>query len=213
MSNQHIILRRASSYGFDPGNRSHIFLFIFPVIYLAIMMAIFLANNDLFWVLLHEGGPLESFQAISYLFASIIALSLAIKFRHLNRRILFILYIVLSLALLFVMFEEISWGQRIIGFETPEMLNTQNIQQETTFHNLDVIQNNLLHPAYVIVGLGAALFWLLIPDSISRQWSETLSYLVPSPLVMMYFLPVGIYYIYLEGVLKSYWPDFGATKA
>lgn len=34
--------------------------------------------------------------------------------------------------------EEISWGQRIIGFRTPEKIEARNIQKEFNFHNLDI---------------------------------------------------------------------------
>jgi len=34
--------------------------------------------------------------------------------------------------------EEISWGQRIIGFSTPDNLNEINVQQEFTLHNIEV---------------------------------------------------------------------------
>lgn len=45
-------------------------------------------------------------------------------------------FVFLSLALFYVVMEEISWGQRIIGFETPELLMQHNIQHEANIHNL-----------------------------------------------------------------------------
>ena len=38
-------------------------------------------------------------------------------------------------AFYFFGLEEISWGQRIFGFDTPESIKTLNYQQETTIHN------------------------------------------------------------------------------
>jgi hypothetical protein len=48
----------------------------------------------------------------------------------------------LGLALLFFVAggEEISWGQRIFGIETPEALEEHNVQKELTLHNLDIFQ-------------------------------------------------------------------------
>ncbi|MEM7350757.1 MAG: hypothetical protein AAF657_08125 [Acidobacteriota bacterium] len=41
------------------------------------------------------------------------------------------------MALCFLcMGEEVSWGQRLIGFETPDPIFSQNRQQEVTLHNL-----------------------------------------------------------------------------
>ncbi len=42
----------------------------------------------------------------------------------------------LALACLYVVLEEISWGQRIFGFESPELFEKHNIQGETNLHNL-----------------------------------------------------------------------------
>ena len=145
MPKHHFIFRRAAAFGFDISNPLHIFIFFLPIFFIAIMMVIFFTDNNLFWVLLREGGLLETFQARSYLLAAVLALYFAVQFHRTKRKGLLLLYIVFTLALLFVTFEEISWGQRIIGFETPEILKTKNIQNETTIHNLDIIQNNLLH--------------------------------------------------------------------
>jgi hypothetical protein len=42
----------------------------------------------------------------------------------------------LAALLLFGAGEEISWGQRIFGFETPAMVKDSNLQGETNIHNL-----------------------------------------------------------------------------
>ena len=45
-------------------------------------------------------------------------------------------YLFLSLVLIFGAGEEISWGQRLLGFSTPESIEEVNIQDEFTIHNL-----------------------------------------------------------------------------
>ena len=45
-------------------------------------------------------------------------------------------FIVLAIACSYVFLEEISWGQRIFGFETPEYLKARNLQGEANLHNL-----------------------------------------------------------------------------
>jgi hypothetical protein len=37
--------------------------------------------------------------------------------------------------------EEISWGQRVFGFKTPETINKINIQGEFTLHNIEIFNN------------------------------------------------------------------------
>jgi hypothetical protein len=55
-----------------------------------------------------------------------------------SKRIFFILF-----ALMFFVFfgEEISWGQRILGFETPETIKVRNMQKEFNIHNIDVLHH------------------------------------------------------------------------
>lgn len=38
--------------------------------------------------------------------------------------------------------EEISWGQRIFGVETPNLIKDVNVQKELTFHNLNIFQGD-----------------------------------------------------------------------
>ncbi len=48
----------------------------------------------------------------------------------------------LGFAVLFLLaaFEEISWGQRIFGIETPNLIKGVNVQKELTLHNLNFFQ-------------------------------------------------------------------------
>ena len=54
---------------------------------------------------------------------------------------------VLALALMFFMGmgEEISWGQRLIGFNTPPELRAVNVQHETNIHNLEIFNDKYLN--------------------------------------------------------------------
>lgn len=51
-------------------------------------------------------------------------------------RFALVLGVLYGLAYIWAGGEEISWGQRIIGFESPEYFRENNDQQEFTFHNL-----------------------------------------------------------------------------
>lgn len=43
---------------------------------------------------------------------------------------------VLALGSFYVAMEEISWGQRLLGYGSPEFFRTTNLQGETNFHNI-----------------------------------------------------------------------------
>jgi hypothetical protein len=58
-----------------------------------------------------------------------------------------LVYLGLALLFFFGAGEEISWGQRIFGFKTPEPLAQVNKQDELNFHNLSVLENSKLFTA------------------------------------------------------------------
>ena len=47
-------------------------------------------------------------------------------------------FLLLAMTLIYVVMEEISWGQRILGFDTPTFFLRNNLQQEANLHNLFV---------------------------------------------------------------------------
>ena len=54
-------------------------------------------------------------------------------------------YLLLAI-LFFVGFgEEISWGQRIIGWETPQFMQEINRQRETTLHNINIFNSDFFY--------------------------------------------------------------------
>jgi hypothetical protein len=69
----------------------------------------------------------------------------------------------LSFAFLFFAFEEISWGQRVFGFEGPLLFQEKNYQKETNLHNFF---NPYLTLIYVTVNVFAflSLTWFRLSD-------------------------------------------------
>ncbi|MDJ0858020.1 MAG: hypothetical protein QNJ03_03000 [Dinoroseobacter sp.] len=80
-----------------------------------------------------EDGFLETLSALILLAASLLSLGLSLRMpSSANRNMLLFLAV-----LFFVMFgEEVSWGQRLLSFETPEQLAQVNVQNEVNFHNM-----------------------------------------------------------------------------
>ncbi len=56
--------------------------------------------------------------------------------------------------------EEISWGQRILGIETPEALRMRNKQQEINLHNLDIFYKEKSEANLLNTEILFSLFWL-----------------------------------------------------
>jgi hypothetical protein len=59
-----------------------------------------------------------------------------------NKNWVFLLF---SFVFLFGAGEEISWGQRVFGFQTPETLLKENVQKEFNIHNLELFNNKDLN--------------------------------------------------------------------
>ena len=91
-----------------------------------------------------EDGAVENLTAIMLLAASFAFAVAAIRSRYLKHQQSKILYFFILgwSILMFVGFgEEISWGQRMFGFETPELLAGTNLQNEFNLHNLKHVES------------------------------------------------------------------------
>lgn len=77
----------------------------------------------------------------------------------------------LAIACLYVAGEEISWGQRLFGFLTPDFFNQHNLQQETNLHNFfvgpyDTVLKRILEWIIAVLLVG---FGLIYPLNISNK--------------------------------------------
>ena len=82
----------------------------------------------------------------------------------------------LTLACLYVLLEEISWGQRIIGFSSPEFFVDNNLQKETNLHNFLVGPYDTLIKDTIEYTLACSLivFGLIYPLAIKLNWKPSL---------------------------------------
>ena len=141
----------------------------------------------------NEDAIVENMQFAFFFAAGALALWLAVKFWQGTDKLNAPAYGLFGLLCIFIAMEEISWGQRIIGFETPDALGN-NIQDEFNLHNIGPIQK-LLFLFYSLVGAYAcvsAALWT-VPALRKQRWFQFLSV---CPYLLLYFLPVMVYGIY-----------------
>ncbi|GAK57045.1 hypothetical protein U27_04009 [Candidatus Vecturithrix granuli] len=123
---------------------------------------IFLAitNVELYSDLIKEDGLIEYGSAICWFLAAIILLFDMIKRITCNKNCAFHLLPSVVLMLFFIVCagEEISWGQRLLGIKTPDILSKINIQNETNLHNIGSI--SLFSNLFFVLTL---IFFLIIP--------------------------------------------------
>lgn len=116
----------------------------------------------------------------------------------------------LSLLVLALMFfaaagEEISWGQRILGFETPETLRNYNEQGEFNFHNLPFLdqRNKLLIDHYDVINIVWFVFVIAIP--LAAKSSQRMHRLISRTIVIAPY-SLGLLFIlnYVAGKIYKF---------
>ncbi len=131
-----------------------------------------------------ENGPIEMVTFVLALVAAVMGVRHAIALFRRRERFAACFYIVFALGMFFIGMEEISWGQQLFGWKTPENWNQANAQGETTLHNLGPFQghNDILRFAFGFGGLIGVLIAPLLPR---------LRVLFPSRVLVMWFLIIA----------------------
>lgn len=106
-----------------------------------LLFAVFLArfNHDLFqFRFVVEDGFIEWCTVLVLIITMIVCARRVYYLRQVRGAVFLGVTGLLTLLCLFGAGEEISWGQRLLGLETPEYFEARNAQQEIGFHNLVV---------------------------------------------------------------------------
>jgi hypothetical protein len=109
---------------------------IVPLVGMVALAALFVVWRGAFRLLLDEDGVAEWLQIVCWIAVAVFAAAIAARRWRAGHRWQALLFGLVTLAMVFVVGEEISWGQRIFGFETPEELIDINLQGEVTLHNI-----------------------------------------------------------------------------
>lgn len=107
---------------------------------------------DRYWDAMQEDRVVEWWTALLFLAAGVMGLRHAIRQRRLGDALV-------GLFCLFVAGEEVSWGQRLIGYTPPAAFLEHNTQQELTLHNF---RDVLGQPKWLLAGILAG-YGLLVP--------------------------------------------------
>jgi hypothetical protein len=138
------VIRKISEHqafvNFQPFRMASLLNFSFAVITLVTISGLlcvglgghFTDTATLTWIS-REDGLIEQITAFIFLVCSLLSAHTAIKVHSRYRRIVFGLF---AIGFFLCFGEEISWGQRILGFETPEAFQEYNVQNEFNLHNL-----------------------------------------------------------------------------
>ena len=115
-------------------------------------------NLTLFDVIADEDGVIEWLQFAAYAATAVVALMAARRMLAHGERVPGVLWLLLALLCVFIAGEEISWGQRLLGLETPESIKEVNRQGEIGVHNVFGIEM-----AFSVMLLTGGLFGTVAP--------------------------------------------------
>lgn len=127
----------------SPGDSSSLYaasksiaISIITVSFAAILIT-FHADPAILYNQIHEDGLVEYLSAFFLMLASVTMLTLAYYYMRSKATLFKPLAALFIASVFFIMcMEEISWGQRIIGVDSPEFFVSNNMQNETNLHNL-----------------------------------------------------------------------------
>lgn len=147
---------------------------------------------DVFVWITAEDSLVEWSEFVMIFASSLIFAGLSLSLFRNHQVMLGCLSLLVAVGSLFVAGEEISWGQRVFGWNTPEGLAAMNVQRETTLHNISSV-----HPLFIYGMMLVGLYGTLMPFLESARWSikrqSLLSYLLVPPLCLIpaFFMPFG----------------------
>ena len=162
---------------------------LFPLIYLIVLYGIvyFLPFGIFDFWRKGEDSLAEWFQFFAYLGAGLSALLCFLLSFNRCRRIQAIWWLLMTVFCLYVAGEEISWGERLMGFGF-DLLREFNAQGESNLHNLEGVQN-YLHASFMAAGVFLGwLGWRFFPAIEA----------FPARRFSLYFLIVAAFYFYWD---------------
>jgi hypothetical protein len=126
-----------------------------PLVFAAVVAGTAL-YRPLYRVFVEEDGIVEWAQIAALIALVVVGLLVAARLWHRHERSFAGLFVIAALAAFFIAGEEISWGQRLLGWATPEDLAALNRQGETNIHNVGSVLQ-FMNLAMFLVTVAAAI--------------------------------------------------------
>jgi len=162
-------------------------IFLFPIIFVSSILVERIPTDPLsnnFISFFYEDGPAENIEFINYLVSFVFSIFIARSFFKNNYKLFCSLYIFLAVLFIFIAGEEISWGQRIFNFETPEQFSS-NLQNEFNIHNFNSSLFTFLALAFSFIGVFG---WLVLPKRTNKLYNLFKQNFLPKRFLITYFL-------------------------
>ena len=155
-----------------------------------------LIGKDLYKLLTDEDRVAENLQALFYAFALVLCVIITRRLWIAGRKEIALLYLAVSLGLVFLIGEELSWGQRIFGWATPDAFEATNKQGETNLHNIRGVGATFKWIQLLVGAYGTILPLVVLKSTRLARYRDFLSWVVPHYTLLPYFLPMFVWKIF-----------------
>ena len=167
-------------------------LFSVPLAVVPVAVLVALTEHPWFYAMTVEDGPVEWAQVGVLLIASGTFAIIARKVWKKGIRPAATLAAMGAFAALAIAGEEISWGQRLLGLETPADLEAINEQGETTIHNIGAFATASNLVQFGAAGYGAVLPILALLPTVPARIRR--SHLLPPIALTSFFFGPFLYW-------------------
>lgn len=180
-----------------------ILIIILPILIIVGMYFLGTRNYPLYKKIGSEDNLIEWLQFLAYASSSVFAFLLSLRFKKVSK-LMFVIFLILSLGFLFVAGEEISWGQRLFNIEGHELfrggkslpLLGNNVQSETNLHNFGAIHSKVGY-MYLGIGVYGIFSWFVAcfltkTLKLKKEIKKYLKYFTVPPYLFLYFFATAI---------------------
>lgn len=154
-------------------NPVSIFLFSFPLVVVIFYVVAAVYFPKVYVIATYEDLYGEWAQTYGFLTTCIFSVLIACNKQHPQRWF----FVLLAAASFYVVMEEISWGQRLFGFDTPEFFRDNSYQDEVNIHNLLTGPVDAWTKTFLTWSVSAGLFTygVLFPLALQGEYKPALS--------------------------------------
>jgi hypothetical protein len=179
-----------SAAGWNVSARTVLALFYIPIAVALLMLASYFVDPRIVTWLGREDRVFEWASFVLFAAGGILALVNATRLFRSGRRWYGLIYIGAGLLFLFVAGEEISWGQRVFGWQTPQEIAEINRQGETNLHNMPI--SAFQYGPLLVCAYGGFIYLINLRLRVERFVGEAVQWLIPplflaSPFVITFF--------------------------
>lgn len=189
-----LLVEGAKAWHLPPKTVVTICVIPFVVALIGIITALF--GKEVYKWFTSEDGFAESMQVVFYGVALVLSLVFTQRQWRTGNKLFALLYLGLSFALVFLIGEELSWGQRIFGWQTSEPFAAINKQAETNLHNIYGVGDAFKWIQLLIGAYGTILPIIVLLWPAPPRLQEMSVRLVPHYTLIPYFLLLFVWRIY-----------------